>query len=175
VAIANDSTYGHDTTRTTAGRATTTTVRLSLLRAPVFPDPAADQGSHRMEVSVLLGADIPDAVAEGYRLNLPLRTVPEVARTAIEPLVRLDAPGHVVEAVKLAEDGSGDVVVRLYEAYGRRSRGMLSADFPHSSVVETDLLERPLEDTAIRRRDGDGVHLVLRPFQLVTLRFAVTG
>ncbi|WP_104180790.1 glycoside hydrolase family 38 C-terminal domain-containing protein [Arthrobacter sp. B0490] len=175
VAVANDSTYGHDTTRSTAGRATSTTVRLSLLRAPVFPDPAADQGSHRMEVSVLLGANIPDAVAEGYRLNVPPRTVPEVARTAVEPLVRLDNPAHVVEAVKLAEDGSGDVVVRLYEAHGSRSRGTLRAGFAHASAVETDLLERPLEDAAILRRDGDVVHLDLRPFQLVTLRFAVTG
>ncbi len=173
VAVANDSTYGHDITRTAAGRATTTTVRLSLLRAPVFPDPAADQGSHRMEVSLLLGAGIPDAVAEGYRLNLPLRTVSGVARTAVEPLLQLTDPAHVVEAVKLAEDGSGDVVVRLYEAHGNRSRGALQAGFAYSSVVETDLLERPLEDVAITGRDDDGVHLTLRPFQLVTLRFAV--
>lgn len=173
VAVANDSTYGHDITRTPAGRATTTTVRLSLLRAPLFPDPGADQGSHRMEVSVLLGAGIPDAVAEGYRLNLPLRTVRGVVRTAVEPLVRLDNPGHVVEAVKLAEDGSGDVVVRLYEAHGNRSRGALRAGFAFSSVAETDLLERLVEDVAIARRDGDGVHLALRPFQIVTLRFAV--
>lgn len=45
VALVNDSTYGHDVTRTvrdsTAG--TTTTVRVSLLRAPRFPDPETDQ------------------------------------------------------------------------------------------------------------------------------------
>lgn len=176
VAVANDSTYGHDITRSTpSGRATATTVRLSLLRAPVFPDPAADQGTHRMGVSVLLGAGIPDAVAEGYRLNLPLRTVAGVARSAIKPLIRLDNPALVVEAVKLAEDGSGDVVVRLYEAHGTRARGTAVADFAHSSVVETDLLERPLEDSAIRRRSDGEVQLVLRPFQLVTLRFAVIG
>ena len=176
VAIANDSTYGHDITRTTpSGRSSATTVRLSLLRAPVFPDPAADQGSHRMDVSLLLGAGIPDAVAEGYRLNLPLRTVGGVARTGIDPLFRVDNAAHVVEAVKLAEDGSGDVVVRLYEAHGTRARGNITAEFPHSSVVETDLLERRLEDTAISRRGDVGVQLVLRPFQLVTLRFAVTG
>ena len=175
VAIANDSTYGHDITRSTrSGRATITTVRLSLLRAPTFPDPAADQGRHLMSTSVVLGAGIPDAVAEGYRLNLPLRRVDGVYRTELEPLIRVDNPALVVEAVKLAEDGSGDVVVRLYEAHGTRARGTLNAHFEHFDAVETDLLERRRPDDAVRRRDGGGVHLELRPFQLVTLRFVVT-
>jgi alpha-mannosidase len=176
VAVANDSTYGHDITRTAAaGRATATTVRLSLLRAPVFPDPTADQGSHRMGVSLLLGAGIPDAVAEGYRLNLPLRIIDGVARTGIEPLFRVDDPALVIEAVKLAEDGSGDVVVRLYEAHGSRARGRVTALFASTSVTETDLLERQVEGGAISDRAADGVQLTLRPFQLVTLRFAVPG
>ena len=175
IAVGNDSTYGHDITRSTrSGRATITTVRLSLLRAPTFPDPAADQGRHLMSTSVVLGAGIPDAVAEGYRLNLPLRRVDGVYRTELEPLIRVDNPALVVEAVKLAEDGSGDVVVRLYEAHGTRARGTLNAHFEHFDAVETDLLERRRPDDAVRRRDGGGVHLELRPFQLVTLRFVVT-
>ena len=47
VAVANDATYGHDITRV----GPTTTVRLSLLRAPLFPDPDADQGEHRFRVA----------------------------------------------------------------------------------------------------------------------------
>ena len=39
-------------------------MRLSLLRAPLFPDPTADKGEHRMAVSLRVGATIPDAVAE---------------------------------------------------------------------------------------------------------------
>ena len=56
---------------------------------------------------------------EGYRLNLPLRRVR--GGNDIAPLVVVDDPAVVVEAVKLAEDGSGDVVVRLYEALGSRA------------------------------------------------------
>ncbi|MCC3290932.1 glycoside hydrolase family 38 C-terminal domain-containing protein [Arthrobacter sp. zg-Y1110] len=176
VAVANDSTYGHDITRSAhSGRATTTTVRQSLLRAPVFPDPAADQGSHRMATSVVLGAGIPEAVAEGYRLNLPLRTIGGVERTTVDPLVRLDNPALVVEAVKLAEDGSGDVIVRVYEAHGTRARGTLTTDFSHNGVTETDLLERPRESSALRKSDANNTELVLRPFELVTLRFGVPG
>ena len=80
----------------------------------------------------------------------------------------VDDPAVVVEAVKLAEDGSGDVVVRLYEALGTpgRLRGS-RATFDHASVAETDLLERPLPEPVAL----DGDRLRLRPFQIVTLRF----
>ncbi len=174
VAVANDSTYGHDITRATdaAGRPTTT-VRLSLLRAAVFPDPTADKGSHELRVSVRLGAEIADAVAEGYRLNLPLRTVHGVAADRIDPLFEVDNPAVVIEAVKLAEDRSGDVVVRLYEAHGSRSTAQVIRHFAATGVTETDLLERLLaEPRATLAAEGDRLLLELRPFQLVTLRFA---
>ncbi|GAA1175147.1 alpha-mannosidase [Pseudonocardia alaniniphila] len=169
VAVANDSTYGHDVNRSTRpDGGTTTTVRLSLLRAPLFPDPTADQGEHRLAVSLSVGATIADAVTEGYRRNLPLRTVR--GRAGIDPLVTVDHPAVVVEAVKLAEDGSGDVVVRLYEAHGGRAMASIRADFAHSGVVETDLLETPLEQPVAL--SADGTRLALRPFRIVTLRFA---
>ncbi len=188
VAVANDSTYGHDITRAAgepgtatpgasgtatpgaSGTATPgaagTVVRLSLLRAPRYPDPETDQGLHRLAVSVRPGATIGDAVEEGYRRNLPLRSTTG-ATTAIAPLVTVDHPAVVVESVKLAEDRSGDVVVRLYESRGTRVSAAVHADFEHRSVVRTDLLERPLDDPEPRR----DVRLMLRPFQIVTLRF----
>ena len=85
----NDSTYGHDITRTSCRRPgqRPRTSRLSLLRAPLFPDPDADQGEHVLNVSVAVGAGIPEAVAEGYRRNLPLRVVDGVGDDPVEPLV----------------------------------------------------------------------------------------
>ncbi|MDN5750069.1 MAG: glycosyl hydrolase-related protein, partial [Pseudonocardia sp.] len=143
-------------------------VRLSLLRAPLFPDPTADQGVHRFTIALRPAATIGDAVAEGYRLNLPLRAVTG-ART-VAPLIVVDDPAVVVEAVKLAEDGSGDVVVRLYEALGSRTAARVTAGFPHSAVALTDLHERPLPE-----QPADPLALTLRPFRIVTLRFARQG
>jgi len=173
VAVANDSTYGHDIGRATteAGR-TVTTVRLSLLRAAVFPDPTADQGRHELRVALRVGAGIPEAVAEGYRLNLPLRTVHGVSAARVVPLIEVDHPAIVVEAVKLAEDRSGDLIVRLYEAHGSRARARVIRHFEATDVTETDLLERPLAaPRASLAADGPALTLELRPFQLVTLRF----
>ncbi|HEX4250342.1 MAG TPA: glycoside hydrolase family 38 C-terminal domain-containing protein [Pseudonocardia sp.] len=173
VAVVNDSTYGHDVTRTVRpDGGTTTTVRLSLLRAPRYPDPDTDQGVHRMSFALVPGADLLDATREGLRLNLPERRVP--GNVVVDPLVGVDHDGVVVSAVKLADDGSGDVVVRLYEALGARAHARLELGFPTASVTVTDLLERPLPDSEPGPAPvlaGTGVDLGLRPFQILTLRF----
>ncbi|MEU1315833.1 alpha-mannosidase [Streptomyces tibetensis] len=166
VAVINDSTYGHDVSRTVReDGGTTTTVGLSLVRAPRIPDPEADQGRHRFTYALLPGATIEDAVAEGYALNLPLRVADAAGAPA--PVVSAEGEGITVEAVKLADDASGDVVVRLYESRGGRATGALRTGFPLAGAQITDLLERPLEDAEIT--DG-AVALTLRPFQILTLR-----
>ncbi|MFE7071234.1 alpha-mannosidase [Streptomyces sp. NPDC057620] len=169
VAVINDSTYGHDVSRTVReDGGTTTTVRLSLVRAPRIPDPAADQGRHHFTYALLPGATIEDAVAEGYSLNLPLR-VADSASTP-EPVVSVEGEGVTIEAVKLADDASGDVVVRLYESRGGRAQGTLRTSFPLAGAEITDLLERPLSTADT---DGNGVPVTLRPFEIQTLRLAV--
>jgi alpha-mannosidase len=167
VAVINDSTYGHDVSRTVReDGGTTTTIGLSLVRAPRVPDPEADQGRHRFTYSLLPGASIEDAVAEGYALNLPLRVAD--AHGPAEPVVCVDGEGVTIEAVKLADDTSGDVVVRLYESRGGRATGTLRTAFPLAGAQLTDLLERPLAEA-----DADAVPLALRPFEVQTLRLAV--
>ncbi|MFE2361578.1 alpha-mannosidase [Streptomyces virginiae] len=172
VALLNDSTYGHDVTRDVrADGGQTTTVRPSLLRAPRYPDPETDQGAHTLRFSLAPGAGIGDAVREGHALNLPERTVRGAGPVA--PLLAVDSDAVVVEAVKLAEDRGGDVIVRLYESLGGRATATLTAGFPVAEAVESDLLERPLAGTAVAAPapGADGaVTLTLRPFQIVTLR-----
>ncbi|MEU7644516.1 alpha-mannosidase [Streptomyces huasconensis] len=170
VALVNDSTYGHDVTRAVRAEdaGTTTTVRVSLLRAPRFPDPETDQGVHRFRHALVPGAAIGDAVREGYRVNLPERRVRGGSEVA--PLITVDNDAVVVTAVKLADDGSGDVVVRFHEAHGGRARATLTASFEVGSVTVTDLLERPLADATAPERTGGAIAVTLRPFELVTLR-----
>ncbi|MGW3464866.1 alpha-mannosidase, partial [Streptomyces olivaceoviridis] len=171
VAVVNDSTYGHDVTRivrSDGDRGTTTTVRVSLLRAPRFPDPETDQGVHRFRHALVPGAGIGDAVREGWRVNLPERRLTGAHEVA--PLVTVDDDAVVVTAVKLADDGSGDVVVRFHEAHGGRALATFTAGFEVAEVTVTDLLERPLATATAPERDGDRITVRLRPFELVTLR-----
>jgi alpha-mannosidase len=77
--------------------------------------------------------------------------------------------------VKLAEDRSGDVIARLYESLGRRTNVTVTAGFPASASIVTDLLERPVDAGTTGRpveTPGPSVELLLRPFELITVRFA---
>ena len=178
VAIANAQTYGWDVTRhARADGGTYSLVRASLLKGARYPDPRTDVGRHTFAFTIRPGATIADAVADGYAANLTPRTIPG---TPVTPIVDVAGP-VMVEGVKLAEDGSGDVIVRVYEPYGRRATATLSAGFPATAVVETDLLETELAEdnpdqqvvpSAVAEPFDDGtVGIALRPFQVATLRW----
>jgi alpha-mannosidase len=165
VALANDATYAHEVRRVARpGGGMATSLRATLLRGPQFPDPETDRGRHEFRFRLLPEATPADAVNAGYALNLP--PVRRPAAHGVEPIVRLAGdPNVVIEAVKLADDRSGDVVVRLYEAYGVPGTAMLHTSFAAAGFARTDLLERP---------DGgpDGPRVRLRPFQIATVRIA---
>lgn len=182
VAVANDETYGHSFRRLHGADGPFVEVGESLLRAPTAPDPDADQGHHVLRSSVVVGAATEDAVREGYRLNIPLRTV--TGGDGVPALVSTREGSGVIEAVKLADDGSGDVVVRLYESLGRRGRTRVALGLRAGSVEGVDGRERPFGDAGSDPVGCDGprpgaVHWVegtqdveveLGPFQIATLR-----
>ncbi|MGI8769227.1 MAG: alpha-mannosidase [Propionibacteriaceae bacterium] len=177
VALVNDSTYGHDVSRVSLDQGVATQARLSLLRAPRFPDPETDQGRHVLRYALVVGASLADAAAEGIKINIPARTV--MGGRDVDALVTVDNPEVVISAVKMADDESGDVIVRAYQATGARSLAELGLGFDAKKVTVVDLLERPLNaDVAagygtnkIKIEHGV-VQLALRPFQLVTLRLS---
>lgn len=101
VAVANDATYGHDITRTTRdGGGTTTTVRLSLVRASRSPDPHADQGPHRFGYTLHVGVGIAGAIEAGYAHDLALRMTHAGAGSPPPPLVQVDGDGSFPLALR---------------------------------------------------------------------------
>ena len=147
-------------------------VRVSLARAARYPDPLPDQGHHRVTVSLFPhGPGVADVVAEAERLNLPVRSFVGTGdrTTAPPPIVRVDGKGVEVDAVKAADDGSDDLVVRLHEAAGDRALATVGADGRITGAWRCDLLE----DVGRAADVSDGiVTLALRPFELVTLRLS---
>jgi alpha-mannosidase len=179
VALLNDSKYGHDAYPHDARDAHGTTLRLTLLRAPRYPDPGADRGRHRFRyalyphASSLQDAGIPEA---GHAFNLPIRVLPGTGDGPAPPaVVRVDHPAVVVEAVKRAEDGSGDLVVRCYEAFGGHADATVFLGDQVTEARLTDLLERDLEPAqALQVGSGGALGVSFGPFQIRTLRAAMT-
>ena len=163
--LITDSTYGYDLTRDSVDGDVTTTVRLSLLRAPRFPDPATDQGMQTCRYGLVIGSGIAEATEAGIDLNLPVRTV--TGDHGFEPLVSVEGDGILVSSVKLADDRSGDLVVRVYESRGRRASGTLTVNADISGAASVTLLEGPLDSGAIA---GTTIPLSLTAFEVRTLR-----
>jgi alpha-mannosidase len=88
-------------------------------------------------------------------------------------VVSVDRPGVVVEVVKAAEDGSGDAIVRVYEALGSRATATLTFRRDVGEVAVVDLLEDERGDLPAVPLlvDGPRVTVTLTPFQIATLRF----
>jgi len=165
VALLNDCKYGYDIQGSV--------MRLSLLRAPTHPDPAADRGKHRFTYALMPHpGDFRDAgvIAAAEDLNNPLRIVR--GRSAVgerRSLIEVDTPQVVVEAIKRAED-SDAVIIRLYEAWGGRCRARVNTSLPASRAFLCDLLERNRDE--IKVRDGQ-LELELTPFKILTLKLMV--
>ena len=182
-AVVNASTYGSDVSPihadTAHGTGRGTMVRLSLLSAPLYPDPRTDQGAHSFAWSLVADADMNAVLDEAARLNSPvIGELPDMA-----PLVSLaDATGVIVlDWIKLADDGSDDLIVRLYEAAGGNAAAALRLDAAladaKASVQEVNLMEEPELDAELPRAlagdepmPADGAVVSLAPFQLTTLR-----
>jgi alpha-mannosidase len=172
VSLLNDCKYGHDLQGNV--------LRLTLLRGPTYPDPDADQGEHRFTYSLLphpgdwRGGTVPAA----YALNDPLivRRVDGGAsgRGLAPSLVSVDAPNVIIETVKLAEDGQG-LIVRLYENERCRGPVTLRSGIPLAGAHLCNLLEEARTSPSQEHRaplivGEDTVRLVVKPYQIVTLR-----
>jgi alpha-mannosidase len=76
----------------------------------------------------------------------------------------------VIETVKGADDDPGAIVVRMYEAWGRRGPVTLRTPWEIRRAILTDLLEREI---APLPTSGATVTLEMAPFQIVTVKLDV--
>jgi alpha-mannosidase len=119
-----------------------------------------------MRFKIRPSSSIQDAVNLGYELNFPLR---EVSGTAeVLPLVKCDSAQVIVESVKMAEDGSEDLIIRAYESTGGKANCRLEFPVAAKSISMVNFLEQPIDSSSIT--NVSGIDLELRAFQILTLR-----
>ncbi len=146
-------------------------INLTLLRSPLAPDEHADQGVQEFTYAFYAWTGCfsrCDLVKEAYELNCPVTTAAGSREAA--SLLATDAANIVIEAVKPADDGSGDIIVRLYESKRTATRCVLSSSLPIASVHQADMLENPQRPLKV---SAGGVKLDFRPFEIKTLRVKV--
>jgi alpha-mannosidase len=161
-AVLNDSKYG---VSTEGG-----TISLTLLRAAASPEMQADNGVHHFTYAFEAweGAfkDAP-VVQDGLRLNAPVAVAP--GTTPACSLFRVDAPNIILDTVKPAEDGSGDIILRLYESKKCDTAFTLTTALAVKSAALCNMLEQPEKGLPA----GNCVQLHAKPFEIITLRVKV--
>lgn len=163
-AILNDSKYGVN--------AEGNSLNLTLLKSPIQPDAEADLGRQEFTYAIYAWqgyfGDI-GPVRPAYELNAPVRMVAGGGESFSVLACDDEDTTVVIEAVKAAEDGSGDLVVRLYESARRACKTSLLLGFKAKSWKETDMLEAGGKASPVR---DNTIPLTFRPFEIKTVRIA---
>jgi alpha-mannosidase len=160
VALLNDSKYGYACHENV--------LRLSLLRAPKYPDQSADIGEHRFRYALFPHENSPQlggVISEAAAFNQPLQIALTDKAAVLESFFSLDNPAIVLDTVKKAED-SDDLIVRLYESHGGHQSVTLTLPCPPGQASYADLLEQPIGPVPL---SGRQISLTFRPFEIVTL------
>ncbi len=165
VAILNDSKYGINVLGNVIG--------LTLLKSSMAPDPVADRGIQKFTYALYywLGSfNDCGVVKEAYELNNPLTW--QNGSAGESSVFSLDAANIILETVKLAEDDTGDIILRLYESKRSLTNCTLSTSLPVTRATQADMLERNQSDFPLNKGK---IGLVFRPFEIKTIRLAVSS
>lgn len=166
IALLNDCKYGIS--------ADGSRMSLTLLKSAAAPDPFADKGIHKFTYALLPFAGEEgksDVVRHGYELNCPVhmvqKKIPFAQNLQEKSFIRIDNPSVILDTVKLAEDGRGDLILRLYESTGGLEKAKISFGFPVAEASFTDLLEEGEDQFSVENNCMD---VTLKAFEIKTVR-----
>ena len=156
------------------------TMTMSLLRAAKWPDGHADMGIHafRYAIHPYHGAfAAAQAAAAGQQFNTPFLMdagqgpALDLSWFQVQPKDgKSGSTGVLIDWVKPAADGSGDLVLRLHESTNSFEKAILRTPLTASAVYRCDALEQRLPDTP-DMAGQEALSVSLKPFEFQTIRF----
>ena len=147
-------------------------MELTLLRSGACPDFRTDNRVHNFTYAFTAweGDFISsDVVKQAYELNIAPAVLEGGALDA--SYLQTDRDNIIIDTVKSAEDGSGDIIIRLYESKKAAVSAKLSVNFAKGfKAYDCDMLENvraelPTEDNSIA--------LNFRAFEIKTIRISI--
>jgi alpha-mannosidase len=163
VSLLNDCKYGYDVRGNV--------MRLTLLKSPVDPYADADREIHRFTYSLYPHAGDwreSGTVSQAEALNCPMDGLYEPAHPGTLgdsfSLVSTDARNVRIAVVKQAEAGS-EIILRVYEGEGKRTKASLTYPDGISAVWECDMLEKRLEPLSL---SGNTFAFEIKPYEIKT-------
>ena len=144
-------------------------MELTLLRSGACPDLRTDNRVHNFTYAFTAWEGdftSSDVVKQAYELNVPASVVAGGALDA--SYLGIDNDNIVIDTVKMAEDGSGDIIVRLYESKKAAAKAKLRPAFTKRfKAYSCDMLENEKEVLPVT--EGE-IELSFRAFEIKTVR-----
>ena len=165
VSLLNNCKYGYDIKDQT--------MRLSLIKSGIYPDPEADQGKHSFTYSLYPhGGDWFEAetVKEAYKLNYPLKTVISESGSGQQPqqksFIDVEADSTILETVKISEDGDY-LILRFYEYGNRREKVKVNLNQEIKQLKECNLVEKNIAELAA---EANYFEFEIKPYEIKTFK-----
>nr|QGT50950.1 alpha-mannosidase [uncultured Firmicutes bacterium] len=143
---------------------------LTLIKCGTYPNENSDQGQHCFTYSLYPHKDgfkQGGTIQEAYLLNRPLMSIEAKGGGMLGDkfsFVSSDSENIIIETVKESENGKG-IVIRLYDAWNKKSKPELRLGFDAKKIYLCDMLENKLEEIG----SGNRVKLSVRNFEIITL------
>lgn len=162
VSILTDYKHGFD--------ATPTQLRLTLLKAPIWPDPGCDRGIQTFSYAIYPhshGWQQAKTVQSARSFNLPIQSCldrstdsPTRAGTTAASFIDLGDTSLMLAALKRGEGGTNHYILRAYESAGANSPFTLGGTLPVQVSGLVNLLEQPQTTDAPK---------IVTPWQVISL------
>lgn len=158
-------------------------LRLSLLRSPKRPDANTDIHRHFIQYCLLPHGESlqeSEVIPFSQNYNQPLRYMehkPTECGLNGMSFFTVNTKQVILDTVKMTQDDSGDIVLRMYEAFGGRTECTVKIGFDVKKVNICNLLEDEAEEvTVTKAENGSGgcyISLYFEPFEVKSVRICV--
>lgn len=132
-------------------------LRLTLLKAPLWPDPDCDRGHHHFTYALYPHAgswQTAHTPHHAQALNIPLRAYwpagQPTGKAASRSFLSLDSEHLILAAFKPSEADPSSFIARYYDAYGIPSEGNLVNSLGLTVDAAVNLLEEPIQTPPAR-------------------------
>ena len=152
-------------------------MRITLMRAPICPDPVGDKGVSTFVYRLYPHAgnwSQADTVKYAFELNQPLKGYAAKAQAGSictkKSFVEVSRRNIAIDAVKPAQDGNG-LIIRMYEAGKSRGNVKVKLNFADvKKVIECNLMEVDENELAFNNNEFE---FEITPNQVRTFRVII--
>ena len=148
---------------------------ITLLKAPMNPDPQSDRGDHYFTYSLYPHAGNwkdAETLVRGLELNnrFDVKELPEGNGVFEKSFMSVNGKNVTLEAVKKCED-SDAFIVRFVEKSGRRTNVGFTFFADIKEAFECDLLER--NDVPVNSFGGNSLNFEIKPFEIKCFKLKI--